>query len=81
MCWHQLAAEESIAQTITENFLRLMASVELYEDPYHVTENHVAALQPLTVSFYSYAIIFNSVFMLFPLAHFLSIAYFISLEE
>lgn len=48
-CWHHLARDESLSEAITENFLRLMTSVELYEDPYHVIDNHVAALQPLTL--------------------------------
>lgn len=49
-CWRQLANDDNLAPAVTDNFLRLMSSVELYEDPYHLTENHVAALQPLTVS-------------------------------
>ncbi|XP_037297672.1 maestro heat-like repeat-containing protein family member 1 isoform X2 [Manduca sexta] len=48
-CWRYLAKDEALTSAIMDNFLRLMTSVELYEDPYHVTENHVAALQPLTV--------------------------------
>lgn len=51
-CWRCLAQDEALAGTITDNFLRLMTSVELYEDPYHITEHHIAALQPLTVRFY-----------------------------
>ncbi|OWR47629.1 hypothetical protein KGM_211841 [Danaus plexippus plexippus] len=48
-CWRYLARDESLSSAIVDNFLRLMTSIELYEDPYHITENHVAALQPLTL--------------------------------
>lgn len=50
-CWRNLAKDEGLALAIVDNFLRLMTSIELYEDPYHITVNHIAALQPLTVSF------------------------------
>lgn len=50
-CWRQLARDENLSSATMENFLRLMTSIELYEDPYHITENHIAALQPLTVSY------------------------------
>ncbi|KAF9411062.1 hypothetical protein HW555_010045 [Spodoptera exigua] len=48
-CWRSLAQDEGLSSAITDNFLRLMTSVELYEDPYHITEHHIAALQPLTL--------------------------------
>ncbi|XP_046961304.1 maestro heat-like repeat-containing protein family member 1 [Vanessa cardui] len=48
-CWRFLARDESLSTVIVDNFLRLMTSIELYEDPYHITENHIAALQPLTL--------------------------------
>ncbi|KAJ8729683.1 hypothetical protein PYW08_001264 [Mythimna loreyi] len=48
-CWRSLARDEGLSVAITDNFLRLMTSVELYEDPYHITEHHIAALQPLTL--------------------------------
>ncbi|XP_069356577.1 LOW QUALITY PROTEIN: maestro heat-like repeat-containing protein family member 1 [Maniola hyperantus] len=48
-CWRYLARDESLSSVIVDNFLRLMTSVELYEDPYHITDNHIAALQPLTL--------------------------------
>ncbi|XP_063358978.1 maestro heat-like repeat-containing protein family member 1 [Cydia amplana] len=48
-CWRHLARNEGLANAIVDNFLRLMWSIELYEDPYHITENHIAALQPLTL--------------------------------
>ncbi|KPI98538.1 HEAT repeat-containing protein 7A [Papilio xuthus] len=48
-CWRCLASDESLSEAIIDNFLRLMTSIELYEDPYHVTETHIAALQPLTL--------------------------------
>ncbi|CAD0196390.1 unnamed protein product [Chrysodeixis includens] len=48
-CWRCLARDEGLAPAITDNFLRLMTSVELYEDPYHITDHHIAALQPLTL--------------------------------
>ncbi|XP_053610848.1 maestro heat-like repeat-containing protein family member 1 [Plodia interpunctella] len=48
-CWRSLAKDEGLSSAIVENFLRLMTSIELYEDPYHITENHIAALQPLTL--------------------------------
>lgn len=48
-CWRCLARDESLSSNITDNFLRLMTSIELYEDPYHITDNHIAALQPLTL--------------------------------
>ncbi|KAL0848874.1 hypothetical protein ABMA28_013281 [Loxostege sticticalis] len=48
-CWRYLARDEVLSAAIVDNFLRLMTSVELYEDPYHITENHIAALQPLTL--------------------------------
>lgn len=47
--WRHLAKDELLSSAITDNFLRLMTSVELYEDPYHITSNHIAALQPLTL--------------------------------
>ncbi|KAL4719398.1 hypothetical protein ACJJTC_011655, partial [Scirpophaga incertulas] len=48
-CWQYLAREESLSSAIVDNFLRLMTSIELYEDPYNITDNHIAALQPLTL--------------------------------
>ncbi|CAK1603530.1 unnamed protein product [Parnassius mnemosyne] len=48
-CWQNLAKDVSLAEAVIDNFLRLMTSIELYEDPYHITENHIAALQPLTL--------------------------------
>ncbi|XP_068620928.1 maestro heat-like repeat-containing protein family member 1 [Battus philenor] len=48
-CWRCLAQDECLSEAIIENFLRLMTSIELYEDPYHITDNHIAALQPLTL--------------------------------
>ncbi|XP_041973185.1 maestro heat-like repeat-containing protein family member 1 [Aricia agestis] len=48
-CWRYLARDENISESIVDNFLRLMTSIELYEDPYHITENRIAALQPLTL--------------------------------
>ncbi|XP_063838990.1 maestro heat-like repeat-containing protein family member 1 [Ostrinia nubilalis] len=48
-CWRYLARDEALSGAIVDNFLRLMTSVELYEDPYHITDNHIAALQPLTL--------------------------------
>ncbi|XP_049870550.1 maestro heat-like repeat-containing protein family member 1 [Pectinophora gossypiella] len=48
-CWRSLAKDESLSEAIVDNFLRLMNSTELYEDPYHISENHIAALQPLTL--------------------------------
>ncbi|CAH0726299.1 unnamed protein product, partial [Brenthis ino] len=48
-CWRYLARDETLSAAIVDNFLRLMTSIELYEDPYHITENHIAALQPLTL--------------------------------
>ncbi|CAH2066000.1 unnamed protein product, partial [Iphiclides podalirius] len=48
-CWRSLARGKGLSEAIIENFLRLMTSIELYEDPYHITENHIAALQPLTL--------------------------------
>ncbi|XP_072937353.1 maestro heat-like repeat-containing protein family member 1 [Epargyreus clarus] len=47
--WRYLAKDESLSVAIVDNFLRMMTSIELYEDPYHITENHIAALQPLTL--------------------------------
>ncbi|CAH0404602.1 unnamed protein product [Chilo suppressalis] len=48
-CWRHLARDETLGSLIVDNFLRLMTSIELYEDPYHITDNHIAALQPLTL--------------------------------
>ncbi|XP_013200545.1 maestro heat-like repeat-containing protein family member 1 [Amyelois transitella] len=48
-CWRSLAKDVALSAAIVENFLRLMGSIELYEDPYHITDNHIAALQPLTL--------------------------------
>ncbi|XP_038223238.1 maestro heat-like repeat-containing protein family member 1 [Zerene cesonia] len=48
-CWRHLARDEGLSAAIVDNFLRLMTSIELYEDPYHITEHHVAALQPMTL--------------------------------
>ncbi|XP_045514319.1 maestro heat-like repeat-containing protein family member 1 [Pieris brassicae] len=48
-CWRHLARDEGLSVSIVDNFLRLMTSVELYEDPYHITEHHIAALQPMTL--------------------------------
>ncbi|CAG9121569.1 unnamed protein product [Plutella xylostella] len=48
-CWRHLATDESLSVAILDNFLRTMTSIELFEDPYHITENHIAALQPLTL--------------------------------
>ncbi|VVC93187.1 unnamed protein product [Leptidea sinapis] len=47
--WRNLARDEGLSSAILDNFLRLMSSTELYEDPYHITEHHIAALQPLTL--------------------------------
>ncbi|KAM3962707.1 LOW QUALITY PROTEIN: maestro heat like repeat family protein c11.1 [Aphomia sociella] len=49
LCWRYLAQDEGLSAAILENFLRLMTSIELYEDPYHISSNHIAALQPLTL--------------------------------
>ncbi|CAH0749246.1 unnamed protein product [Diatraea saccharalis] len=49
LCWRHLAQDENLGSLIVDNFLRLMTSIELYEDPYHITDNHIAALQPLTL--------------------------------
>ncbi|KAJ2944509.1 hypothetical protein O0L34_g3854 [Tuta absoluta] len=48
-CWRHLAKDAQLSVAIVDNFLRIMTSIELYEDPYHITENHIAALQPLTL--------------------------------
>lgn len=47
--WRHLACDEQLSFMIVEDFLTLMSTIELFEDPYNITENHIASLQSLTI--------------------------------